>query len=851
MIDGKRTMFMPSKGVSNKEFTDFVSEMKEISLEKILEKSIMLSGTIKPVPKNSAFLDARKRRKLKEDITSYREPKVDQASPWGLIQTVKNLAQGIWKVTTVSHGGIKLSPDRNKQIPKDVRSSDEWYEEDEAMEIVYLTFSNEISESKKRKRRKLKEDVEFSLNGDGMTNIHPEIETTSFGSGDYWFTMNQSDFDNYLKSKGVHEDDGKIVDDDDGFVFGRIPYQESRKRRKLKDGKKRFRINPQIGTTKYSVDYHDGVSTHNDGSDFFDLRIYKTKKALAKGIEDFKQKGYVEESRKRKGGVSSNKNRKLKRKIKEQTNQFDWSDRVRENPESLFGGITLLAVDGEDISTKEDVIVGIMHDGSGHTPGGVAVITYGDNNLDYVFQCVNELLQEKMEERMDESDWETAKEDAAELGMELYEFLQEGWDGFHVSLTVPEFLACVKASTEADQIMIQNAVSLSDPKNNKIDLLGDYTVNDSKPVESRKRKFRRKVQEQEDKGQWTFYDSDWPMWIRGEDHVRITPVNPSNKDADNYELWYSCSSDNRYNREFKQLYLGTFDECKVEADKYINANGGLGESKKRKSRRKIQEQEDDIQDEIVDDEISDEEITDDMIFEYGLVTGFLLAHGYTMDEIAEMEDTFEVFDKLWEEAFGESSDEDDDFENNYQPDGTGPQGRGNGPGKGRKDGSGMNLDEEDLEERKRHKKSRKIVDSQQARKYKVVAVLPDGQRFEDEAHVGDRDEAFGVSKEDAENRAYNLDLDRPEGHEDVSYEVEELDDRDIRNMKEEDIEEKKIRNKIKLLTSKNIDELVREDIIHLAETHSQNGKMKEFLLASVSDSMLTNLIKLRFRKEQK
>ncbi len=40
-----------------------------------------------------------------------------------------------------------------------------------------------------------------------------------------------------------------------------------------------IRINPQIGRAKYSVSWHDGTKTHKDGSPFFDLEIFKSKKA--------------------------------------------------------------------------------------------------------------------------------------------------------------------------------------------------------------------------------------------------------------------------------------------------------------------------------------------------------------------------------------------------------------------------------------------------------------------------------------------------------------------------------------------------------------------------------------------
>jgi hypothetical protein len=62
------------------------------------------------------------------------------------------------------------------------------------------------------------------------------------------------------------------------------------------EGKKAFRINPPIGKAKYSISSHDGSSTHKDGSDFWDIKIFKNKVDLEKGIKDYKSKGFIEES---------------------------------------------------------------------------------------------------------------------------------------------------------------------------------------------------------------------------------------------------------------------------------------------------------------------------------------------------------------------------------------------------------------------------------------------------------------------------------------------------------------------------------------------------------------------------
>jgi hypothetical protein len=55
---------------------------------------------------------------------------------------------------------------------------------------------------------------------------------------------------------------------------------------------KTYRVNPQIGTSKHSVSFHDGESKHKDGSEFFDLKIFKTKRQLAKFVKYLQNNGY-------------------------------------------------------------------------------------------------------------------------------------------------------------------------------------------------------------------------------------------------------------------------------------------------------------------------------------------------------------------------------------------------------------------------------------------------------------------------------------------------------------------------------------------------------------------------------
>ena len=57
---------------------------------------------------------------------------------------------------------------------------------------------------------------------------------------------------------------------------------------------KRFYIEHNIGKCKYVVNFHDGKSKHSDGSDFFDVKIFKNKKNLAEFVSGLLKDGYVE-----------------------------------------------------------------------------------------------------------------------------------------------------------------------------------------------------------------------------------------------------------------------------------------------------------------------------------------------------------------------------------------------------------------------------------------------------------------------------------------------------------------------------------------------------------------------------
>jgi hypothetical protein len=91
----------------------------------------------------------------------------------------------------------------------------------------------------------------------------------------------------------------KVSKSNDALAKVADKYSKFESVKRMSEGKKTFKVNPQIGVVKYSISFHDGVGANKDGSAFSDLKTYKNKVELEAGIKDFKSKGYVMESVKR------------------------------------------------------------------------------------------------------------------------------------------------------------------------------------------------------------------------------------------------------------------------------------------------------------------------------------------------------------------------------------------------------------------------------------------------------------------------------------------------------------------------------------------------------------------------
>ena len=57
---------------------------------------------------------------------------------------------------------------------------------------------------------------------------------------------------------------------------------------------KQFHVQYGVGSAKYVVSFHDGIKKHNDGSDFFDCKIFKNKKSLNIFLDELRNNGYTD-----------------------------------------------------------------------------------------------------------------------------------------------------------------------------------------------------------------------------------------------------------------------------------------------------------------------------------------------------------------------------------------------------------------------------------------------------------------------------------------------------------------------------------------------------------------------------
>ena len=64
--------------------------------------------------------------------------------------------------------------------------------------------------------------------------------------------------------------------------------------KELVGGSKEYYWTMNVGKAKYLVHFHDGVSTHKDGSEFYDMEIFRNRPDMEAFITELVKKGYKE-----------------------------------------------------------------------------------------------------------------------------------------------------------------------------------------------------------------------------------------------------------------------------------------------------------------------------------------------------------------------------------------------------------------------------------------------------------------------------------------------------------------------------------------------------------------------------
>ncbi|MEY9247594.1 DUF7007 domain-containing protein [Bradyrhizobium elkanii] len=112
-------------------------------------------------------------------MTDYQRSDCPTSSPWGAIQDKRELAPGIWSVSTASHGGIKLSRERNAAVPKYMRAEAGWYEEDCRWSIAAVIHPIAFQRTIKIEGRP--DRGEYDIAVETFRNWHPDEYEQFFG----------------------------------------------------------------------------------------------------------------------------------------------------------------------------------------------------------------------------------------------------------------------------------------------------------------------------------------------------------------------------------------------------------------------------------------------------------------------------------------------------------------------------------------------------------------------------------------------------------------------------------------------------------------------------------------------
>ena len=127
--------------------------------------------------------------------------------------------------------------------------------------------------------------------------------------------------------------------------------------KKINEGRKRFYQKDNIGKSKYVISSHDGKKKHKDGSDFYDIDIFKNKKDLEKKRKELISKGYSEDS----GWKNESVNEQTERQKSEiqYVPNFKVGDVVFNKQENTIGIVRMVDDTYGEVRTDADGMVDI------------------------------------------------------------------------------------------------------------------------------------------------------------------------------------------------------------------------------------------------------------------------------------------------------------------------------------------------------------------------------------------------------------------------------------------------------------------------------------------------------------
>jgi len=59
-------------------------------------------------------------------------------------------------------------------------------------------------------------------------------------------------------------------------------------------GDKRYYLQDNVGSAKYTVNFHDGIQRHMDGSRFYNMKLFSNKANRNDFVNKLKKEGYVQ-----------------------------------------------------------------------------------------------------------------------------------------------------------------------------------------------------------------------------------------------------------------------------------------------------------------------------------------------------------------------------------------------------------------------------------------------------------------------------------------------------------------------------------------------------------------------------